>query len=112
MNKKFEPTLYQSMKAKGYDLVPYVNFFGETPDNGWPEFFDSPRYSSGYATLWNSFGFTTETHMLKPYDQRVTSTIALMESFIEFAAKNAEMIQSLRWQTKKDLQTATSFPIR
>ena len=112
LNKTFEPALYRSMKTKGYDLVPYVNFFGETPDNGWPEFFDSPRYSSGYATLWNCFGFTTETHMLKPYDQRVASTYALMESFIEFAANNADSIQLLRRQTKRHVQTASSFPIR
>jgi len=112
LNKTFEPALYQSMKSKGYDLVPYVNFFGETPDNGWPEFFDSPRYSSGYATLWNCFGFTTETHMLKPFDQRVKSTYALMQSFIDFATDNADSIQSLRRLTKQNVQTATSFPIR
>jgi murein tripeptide amidase MpaA len=42
LNKTFEPALYSSMKEKGYDLIPYVNAFGDTPDNGWPEFFESP----------------------------------------------------------------------
>jgi hypothetical protein len=111
LNKDFEPALYDLMKVKGWDLVPYVNHFGETPDNGWNEFWDSPRYSSGYATLWNCFAFVPETHMLKPYDQRVRSTHDLMVSFIEFTSKNAGRILSLRSETKKLQQNATSFPI-
>ena len=111
LNKQMEPALYTQMKERGYDLVPYVNFFGETPDNGWPEFFDGPRYSSGYATLWHTFGFTVETHMLKPYDQRVKSTYALMECFAQFASKNAAAIQSLRSQAVAGSLTQPEFPV-
>ena len=92
LNQQFEPALYSSMKQKGFDLVPYVNHFGETPDKGWTEFWDSPRYSSGYAALWNTFAFVPETHMLKPYEQRVKATYALMQSFIEFTAANSARI--------------------
>lgn len=111
LNNQFEPALYTSMKEKGYDLVPYVNSFGDTPENGWPEYWDSPRYGSGYAALWHSFSFVPETHMLKPYDQRVKSTYALMQSFIEFTAKNSEQIKNLRDQTKQTVKTAVEFPI-
>ena len=111
LSKQFEPALYTSMKEKGYDLVPYVNSFGDTPENGWPEYWDSPRYTSGYAVLWHTFSFVPETHMLKPYDQRVKSTYALMQSFIEFTAKNSEAIKNLRNQTKKLVQSAIEFPI-
>ena len=109
--KEFEPALYTLMKQKGYDLVPYVNSFGDTPENGWPEYWDSPRYASGYAALWHTFSFVPETHMLKPYDQRVKATYTLMQSFIEFTAKNSQQIKSLRDHTKKTMQSATSFPI-
>src|SRR6187401_1208255 len=111
LNKTFEPGLYASMKEKGYDLIPYVNAFGDTPDSGWPEFFESPRYSSGYAALWHTFSFISETHMLKPYDQRVKSTYELMKSFIDFTAKNSEKIKQLRDQTKKSVRTQAEFPI-
>ncbi len=111
LSKQFEPALYSSMKEKGYDLVPYVNSFGDTPENGWPEYWDSPRYTSGYAALWHTFSFVPETHMLKPYDQRVKSTYALMQSFIEFTSKNSETIKNLRNQTKKSVQSAIEFPI-
>jgi len=99
------------MKEKGYDLVPYVNSFGDTPENGWPEYWDSPRYSSGYATLWHSFAFVPETHMLKSYEQRVQSTYALMQCFIEFTSKNSEKLKQLRDQTKQSVKTQTEFPI-
>ena len=36
MNKEFEPALYRLMKEKGYDLVPYVNSFGDTPESAGP----------------------------------------------------------------------------
>jgi len=111
LNKTFEPSLYASMKEKGYDLIPYVNAFGDTPDSGWPEFFESPRYSSGYAALWHTFSFISETHMLKPYDQRVKSTYELMKSFIDFATKNSETIEQLRDQTKQTVKTQAEFPI-
>jgi len=111
LNKTFEPGLYAGMKEKGYDLIPYVNAFGDTPDSGWPEFFESPRYSSGYAALWHTFSFISETHMLKPYDQRVKSTYELMKSFIDFTSKNSSTIKQLRDQTKQTVKTQAEFPI-
>ncbi len=111
LDKEFEPALYKAMKETGYDLVPYVNSFGDTPEDGWPEYWDSPRYSSGYATLWNSFAFIPETHMLKPYEQRVRSTYALMQCFIEFTSKNSDKINQLRDQTRQSAKSAVEFPV-
>ena len=112
LNKEFEPALYTSMKQKGFDLVPYVNAWGDTPDKGWVEYWDSPRYASGYAALWHTFSFVPETHMLKPYDQRVKATYALIQCFIEFTEKNSKKIKELRTQTKLKVKTADSFPFR
>lgn len=111
LNQQFEPALYTLMKGKGYDLVPYVNHFGDLPEKGWSEYWDSPRYSSGYTTLWSTFSFVPETHMLKPYKQRVQSTRALMESFIEFTSQHAKEIIDLRVQTKKQEVMQSAFPI-
>ncbi len=112
LNKTLEPAVYQLMKQKGYDLVPYVNHFGDnTPDVGWTEFWDSPRYSSGYAALWSTFAFMPETHMLKPFKQRVEATVALMKSFIEFTAANSKTIIQLREEAKEKLRTQTQFPL-
>lgn len=112
MLTNFEPGLYASMKQKGYNLIPYVNAFGDSPDDGWPEFFDGPRYGSGYGALWHTFSFVAESHMLKPYKQRVKATYELMKSFIDFTEKNAATIKQLREQTKQTVKTQTKFPLQ
>jgi hypothetical protein len=112
MNQQFEPGLYSLMKKKGYDLIPYVNAFGDTPESGWPEFLEGPRYSSGYASLWNCFAFVPETHMLKPYPQRVDATYALMECFVQFAAENRTKIKTLIKETTEAQRTAKSFALQ
>ena len=111
LDEVFEPSLYDKMKAKGYDLVPYVNHFGETPEKGWNQFWDSPRYSSGYASLWNTFAFVPETHMLKPYAQRVEATKKMMESFLEFTGTNGKKITELREAAKKQDLVRPAFPL-
>ena len=112
ISKDFEPALYSLMKQKGFDLVPYVNVWGDTPDNGWQEYWDSPRYASGYAALWHTFSFVPESHMLKSYDQRVKATYAMMQSFIEFTATNSNKIHDLREQTRQSVKTAVEFPLK
>lgn len=111
LSTKFEPGIYSIMKTKGYDLIPYVNSFGDTPENGWPEYWDAPRYSSGFAALWHTFSFVPETHMLKSYNKRVEATYALMKSFIEFTSANSAEIKKLRDETKKSIQSASEFTI-
>jgi hypothetical protein len=112
INRQFDPGLRKLMKEKKYDLIPYVNIEGETPDKGWTAYWDSPRYSSGYATLWNTFAFVPETHMLKPYAQRVDATYALLKSFIEFVTANSSTIHQLREEAKQAVKTQSEFPVR
>ncbi|MEO5581273.1 MAG: M14 family metallopeptidase [Saprospiraceae bacterium] len=111
LNNNLEPGLYSSMKNKGFDLIPYVNAFEVKPEQGWPQFMDWPRYSSGYAALWSCFSFITETHMLKPYNQRVKATYELMKSFIEFASGHAPAIKYARIQTRKTELNQKEFPL-
>ena len=111
LQQTMEPALYRTMKVKGWDLVPYVNHFGDTPEKGWTGFWDSPRYSSGYAALWNCFAFVPETHMLKPYVQRVEATRDLMKTFVGFCAENAKQIITLRAEARELQKTQESFPI-
>lgn len=113
LHQQLEPAVYSEMKKKGYDLIPYVNFFGNgRVEDGWTEFWDSPRYSSGYASLWHSFAFVPETHMLKPYPQRVNATLALMETFIALAARNSETIARIRATAKLETKRASRFPLQ
>lgn len=111
MINEFEPGIFSKMKAKGFDLIPYVNAFGDTPENGWPAFWDSPRYGTGYAALWNTFSFMPESHMLKPYDQRVKASYTLMQSFISFTSEHSTTIKKLRDDAKQRTKTMTTLPV-
>jgi len=111
MNDSFVPLIYADMKKKGYDLVPYVNDFNATPDKGWREFYDPPRFGSGYAALWQTMAFVPETHMLKPYRQRVAATYQLMRSFIKMAAEHADEIKAARNNDRKKLQDKKEFAL-
>ncbi len=105
----FEPALYKSMEAKQWPMCPYVNFFGANPDRGWDAFYDAPRYSSGYAALFQTMGFVPETHMLKPFPQRVKATYALMQTMIEEGAKHATTIKAKRAASIEAVKKQNSF---
>ena len=103
--------LYKRMDIKSFPMCPYVNVWGTTPDKGLPGFIDSPRYASGYGSLFQSFCFVPETHMLKPYDQRVKSTYAFMMSMIEYNAENYVSIKIERAKAIRDMKAAQKMPV-
>jgi len=92
----FDPALYRSMDKSGWAMIPYVNFEEGNPEKGWDAFYETPRYSSGYAALFNTISYIPETHMLKPFKERVLSTYALMESMIQQSSIFAKEIIQLR----------------
>ena len=93
LTQDIQPYLYQSMKESGWEMTPYVNIFGTTPDKGFSAFLETPRYASGYTALFNTIGFITEAHMLKPYEDRVEATLSFLKHISNYAEKNSEAIQ-------------------
>lgn len=111
IDNEFEPALYKSMEQKGFPMIPYVNVWGSTPDNGWTAYWDGPRYASGYAAMWQCLAFVPETHMLKPYRQRVEATYELMKSFIDFTAANSDKIAELRKNAINTVKVQKKFTV-
>lgn len=109
LRQQIIPNLEKKMISKKFEMCPYVNVFGKTPDAGYRQFLDSPRYSSGYATLFQTVAFIAETHMLKPYKPRVDATYAFMLSNLEFLAKNGQKLQKLRQIDRENIKTKTDF---
>ena len=107
----FDPALYQSMEKKGWPMCPYVNFEEGNPEKGWTQFYDPPRFSSGYAALFNTISFMPETHMLKPFKDRVWSTYALMQVMIEQSSVHAKAIIEKRKQNFLDNIKQTEFAL-
>ncbi len=108
----FEPALYQGMKEKKWDLIPYIEFEVADFGKGVNMFYETPRYSSGYAALFGTFSFIPETHMLKPYKERVQSTYDLMSTFINKASIHANDIIIKRKEAAAQVKKQTQFPLR
>ncbi len=111
LNTKMRPDVEQSLKQKGIDITPYVNVWGTTPKKGWSQFFDSPRYSTGYTTLFHTLGLMVETHMLKPYKIRVEQTYELLFSALDFTEKNSTEIKTLRLNKTQEILNREKYPI-
>lgn len=111
MHSEMMPNLERKLAEKDWDITPYVNVFNQVPEKGFSQFLDSPRYSTGYTTLFNTLGMMVETHMLKPYKQRVIGTYELMKSMIEITEENGGKITELRKNAIKTIQSKKTYPL-
>ncbi|WP_417874384.1 M14 family metallopeptidase [Xanthomarina gelatinilytica] len=111
LNQEMMPLLEKKLADKEWDITPYVNVFNQVPEVGFSQFMDYPRYSTGYTALWNVLGMMVETHMLKPYKQRVEGTYELMISMLEIIEENHEKIALLRKSSFYNFKEGTAYPL-
>lgn len=77
-----ESELKTTLTAAEWPTAPYVETIKTVPDSGLYAFWEGGRYATGFAALHNTIGYTVETHMLKPFSQRMLATLAFMENFL------------------------------
>ncbi|MBL4604171.1 MAG: M14 family metallopeptidase [Flavobacteriaceae bacterium] len=111
LETQMRPALETSLIIKGIPITPYVNVWGGTPKKGWSQFYDSPRYSTGYTTLFNTLGMMVETHMLKPYKVRVEQTYELMLSMLDFTEERSADIKAVRKNAIGEILKKEKYPI-
>ncbi len=104
------PYLYEDMASRGWEMTPYV-FARDIPDNGIAGFLDLPRYSSGYAALHRALSFIPETHMLKPFGDRVMSVYHFMQAVIGLADADNTTILSNYSDAGRQVATADSMDL-
>lgn len=107
-----EPELYKRMAKRGFEMVPYVNTLGETPESGLVAFMETPRYSTGFTNLFQTISFVTETHMFKPYPQRVEATRAFLEEVFSYGIREHEQIEAARMAAREELMQKSSLPLQ
>ncbi len=112
LHQEMMPTLEASLKTNGWDITPYVNVFNTVPEKGFSQFMDYPRYSTGYTALWNTLGLMVETHMLKPYKQRVKGTYELMKQLLDLAERDHQKIKQLRESSFQWYLEKTTYPLQ
>lgn len=111
IENSFRPELEQKLNEENWPITPYVSVWGTTPDKGFSQFLDEPRYSTGYTSLWNTVGLMVETHMLKPYKDRVEGTKILMEKVLEIAQSRATEVKELRKDAFATLKAGDSYAL-
>jgi len=110
LENTLRPGLEKALRDKGWPITPYVNVFNRPPDGGFSQFMDYPRYSTGYAALWNTPGLMVETHMLKPYASRVEGTYELMRQLIGLAEIHGDSLKILPEVSKDYYRDGDYYP--
>ena len=93
-----------------------MGFINGDYNNGIRDWIAGPRFSNGYGAVQNRIGLLIETHMLKPYKERVFSTKALIESIIEISSNNNELIKNAslnadKYVLNKYYEQGNAYPI-
>lgn len=112
LNDQMQPDILKFLDQKNILNIPYVNIHGDSPDEGFPVFMDTPRYATGYTALFNVPGTVAETHMLKPYSQRVDATMQYMLGTIQYMNKNPEKIRKLRAENLLQYSAGKNYPLQ
>lgn len=111
VKKELNPALFKGMNDKGWDMVPYVNADGPPDEDGIDQFLDTPRFSSGYATLHHCIAFMPETHMLKAFPPRVRSTYDMMLVMLEYLYQNGDKVQKVKQESIKWYKEQKTLPL-
>jgi hypothetical protein len=74
---------FRATAKRRHLLSPYIELVDSRDlTKGIENFGSGPRFSTGYAALRNRPGLLVETHMLKPYAQRVRATYDLLDEVL------------------------------
>lgn len=111
LERRFIPSFEKSLWEHDWDISPYVNVFNDVPEKGFQQFLDTPRYSTGYTALWNTLGLMIETHMLKPYSDRVEGTYRALQSIVDVAERDGPTIRDLRARAQRKYLTERFYPV-
>lgn len=104
------PELYSGMRNTEYEMIPYVmSMDRRNPLNGIAGFIDYPRYTTGYAALFNTIGFTVETHMFKDFRDRVLSTYHFLKVCTDYLYNHGSEVRKMRELAREFQRQKTEF---
>lgn len=109
IKNSFIPYFEKYVEDKGFLVFPYLGFRDNTPEKGLYDWFGSPRLSNGYVAIQNRICLLVETHMMKPFKERVFGTKAAIEASIEYLGKQKNEILALNREA--DLKTFEMYTI-
>ena len=111
IRQRFIPSIYSKMKEGEYELIPYVSFMFRDPKRGINMTQEGPRYSSGFASLFHSYGMMTENHIYKDFPDRVKSVYQFISALAEFTSENTDEIKLSRKKGMEESMAAKKYPL-
>lgn len=112
IKEEMTPEIRKQLKVNNLESIPYVNVFGTTPESGYSQFMDLPRYSTGYASLFNTIGYMPELHMLKNFEDRVNATYAFMKTTLNYTDANYLTIKKIRKENLINFKPKANYTIQ
>lgn len=111
-----EPYLINGMETAGFPVFPYVEFREwHDPRSGLVINAAPPMLSQGYCAVQNRPALLIESHMLKPYKQRVEGTYEMLQLVLKKMNSEAPVLKKLITEaddyTKGEKFRKTVFPL-
>lgn len=112
IKEQMTPEIRKQLKVNKLESIPYVNVYGTIPESGYSQFMDLPRYSTGYASLFNTIGYMPELHMLKKFEDRVNATYAFMKTTLNYTDANYLTIKKIRKENLTNFKPKANYTIQ
>lgn len=105
------PALFEKMRTTPYEMIPYAEWDEASPEKGIANYVQTPRYSTGYAQLFQALPQMIENHCYKPYPDRVRSIYHFILKLIEFTGENGGRISQVRAESKERVKTQKEYAL-
>jgi hypothetical protein len=107
----------ESLNKAGYPVFPYIEFRSwHNPQSGIEISVGPPMLSQVYTSLRNRPGLLLETHMLKPYEQRVSATYEALKTAIGILGRESNNLKTLIHAADENVGSPefrkTGFPLQ
>ena len=108
LKQSYLPTMITEVETSGHGISPYVAARDDRNlSKGFAAGAGTPRFSTGYGAAQNRPTLLIETHMLKPYKIRVSSTYEILASTLGIVNREADTLRSLVAQADKKVIAAS-----
>ncbi|KAB2907360.1 MAG: M14 family metallopeptidase [Ignavibacteriales bacterium] len=92
IRNSYLPYLQEKVEGAGFLMCPYFWFREGELEKGLRKWISLPRFTNGYAAAKNRICLLVETHMLKPFNERIFATYECIKATGEFMAMNAKIV--------------------
>lgn len=96
LRQTYLPAMIADVEASNHGIAPYIAAREDRDlSKGFAAGAGTPRFSTGYGAAQNRPTLLIETHMLKPYKVRVSSTYEMLVSTLAIINREAETLRAI-----------------